>query len=281
MALDLAGLSYPADGYEFRSEEIKQTTFRLDGILIPPAQTPNRPFIFVEVQYWPDSGFYMRFFSEILLYLRQHPDIQYWNAMVIYPEHAAETVPPAWLAHLLDWPLVHRIYLEDFAQTAIGALSLTTQALVRLIQCQERDALDLARQMVQQTATATPPLSPTEWLDFIETILVYKLPRISREEIQRMIGLQDIELKQTRFYQDVFAEGKAEGKQEGRQEGQRTGELALVERQLRHRLGSLSAPLSQRVQQLPLERLEALAEALLDFTGPEDLVDWLNTPPIE
>ena len=43
-----------------------------------------------------------------------------------------------------------------------------------------------------------------KWVDFIETILVYKLPKLSREEIKEMIGLQDIELKQTRFYQDVF-----------------------------------------------------------------------------
>lgn len=32
-----------------------------------------------------------------------------------------------------------------------------------------------------------------------------------------MFGLN--ELKQTRFYQDVFAEGKQEGREEGRQEG--------------------------------------------------------------
>ena len=46
---------------------------------------------------------------------------------------------------------------------------------------------------------------------FIETIVVYKLPQLSREEIRDMIGLKDIELKQTRFYQDVFKEGHQEG----------------------------------------------------------------------
>ncbi|MFW6731666.1 MAG: DUF4351 domain-containing protein [Synechococcus sp.] len=30
-----------------------------------------------------------------------------------------------------------------------------------------------------------------------------------------------------------------------------------------------------RIQALPLEQLEALAEALLDFTGPTDLLAWL------
>jgi predicted transposase/invertase (TIGR01784 family) len=50
----------------------------------------------------------------------------------------------------------------------------------------------------------------------IETISIYKLPRLSQEEIGKMFGLN--ELKQTRFYQDVFAEGIQEGKQEGKLE---------------------------------------------------------------
>ena len=45
------------------------------------------------------------------------------------------------------------------------------------------------------------------WLDFIETILVYKLPRLSREEIKTMFALNEIELKQTRFYQEAVEEG--------------------------------------------------------------------------
>ncbi|MHC5857334.1 hypothetical protein [Nostoc sp.] len=40
--------------------------------------------------------------------------------------------------------------------------------------------------------------------------------RLSREQMGKMFGLS--ELKQTRFYQEVFAEGKEEGKQEGKLE---------------------------------------------------------------
>ena len=87
------------------------------------------------------------------------------------------------------------------------------------------------------------------WLDLIETIVVYKLPRLSREEIQRMLHLPEVELKQTRFYQDVFAEGRTEGRTEGREregraegraEGQQQEEAALVLRLLRRRLGALA-----------------------------------------
>lgn len=46
----------------------------------------------------------------------------------------------------------------------------------------------------------------------IETILVYKLPAMSREEIEAMFELSD--LKQTRVYQQAKEEGKLEGKLE-------------------------------------------------------------------
>jgi hypothetical protein len=39
--------------------------------------------------------------------------------------------------------------------------------------------------------------------------------------------------------------------------------------------GSLSADTTARIQALPLEQLEALAEAVLDFTGSADLDAWL------
>ena len=53
-------------------------------------------------------------------------------------------------------------------------------------------------------------------IDLIESIVVYKFPQLSRQEIATMLGVQD--LKQTRFYQEVFAEGKQEGIQQGKLE---------------------------------------------------------------
>ncbi len=53
----------------------------------------------------------------------------------------------------------------------------------------------------------------------METLLVNKLsPTLRREEIQKMLDLTDVDLKQTRFYKEVFAEGRQEGEQEGRQQ---------------------------------------------------------------
>jgi predicted transposase YdaD len=53
-----------------------------------------------------------------------------------------------------------------------------------------------------------------QFLQLIETILVYKFPSMDIEEIQEMFGLS--ELKQTRVYQQAFAEGEQKGEQKGK-----------------------------------------------------------------
>jgi predicted transposase YdaD len=102
-----------------------------------------------------------------------------------------------------------------------------------------------------------------ELVDLVETLLVYRLPKLSREEIRAMLNLVDVDLKQTRFYQEVFAEGRQEES------------TSLILRLLRRRFGALDAAQVARIQRLPLEQAESLAEALLDFQTPADLAAWL------
>ena len=80
-------------------------------------------------------------------------------------------------------------------------------------------------------------------------------------------GIPRGEIRHTRAVQDWLAEGRQEGRQEG--------EAAVTLRQLNRRCGPLSDATTAQIQALPLEELEALADALLDFQGPTDLVAWL------
>jgi predicted transposase YdaD len=83
------------------------------------------------------------------------------------------------------------------------------------------------------------------------------------------------ELRHTRVAQEWIEEGRQEGLQEGRQEGLQEGEASVTLRLLNRRCGPLSDATAARIKALPLEQLEALAEALLDFSGPADLAAWL------
>ncbi len=62
------------------------------------------------------------------------------------------------------------------------------------------------------------------------------------------------------------------GIEEGRKEGQRSLILRLLARQV----GDVPKSLTDRIEQLPTAQLESLAEALLDFTQLDDLVQWLE-----
>jgi predicted transposase YdaD len=99
-----------------------------------------------------------------------------------------------------------------------------------------------------------------------------------------MGGITLEEFTQSVAYREIYGqgrlegreEGRTEGRQEGRRQGRQEGELDLALRQLRRRCGELTPEQVARVRALPLERLEALAEALLDFQGAADLDAWLG-----
>ncbi len=147
LVLELAGIQVADPGdYQFRSEEIKQTAFRVDGLLISPAGQPDAPLVFVEVQFQPDAEFYGRFFAEIFLYLYRAKPLHPWRAVVIYPGRAVETVTGSHYSVLLDSAKISRIYLEDRQNQPADTLGL---ALVQLIVSPVKQALNLAQALTK------------------------------------------------------------------------------------------------------------------------------------
>lgn len=262
LVLELANLKYTGgQGYRFCSEEIKQTAFRLDGILTPPQENIVLPVIFVEVQFQPDPNFYSRFFCEIFFYLHQNRPIQPWQAIIIYPTRQVETDGSLHYSTLLESERIKRIYLEDLKDTPMDRMELQ---LIQLIVVEEEKAIIAAQNLLKRIKIQTNQETAKHWLEWVETILVYKLPRLSREEIQKMLGYNDIELKQTRFYQDVFTEGLHEG------------EAKVILRQLNRRFSNLNPNTIIQIQQLNSVQLETLADKVFDFTTQNDLDAWLD-----
>ncbi|MFO1429628.1 MAG: Rpn family recombination-promoting nuclease/putative transposase [Candidatus Competibacteraceae bacterium] len=160
--------------------ELKQTSFRLDGLLLPPADPPNLPVVFVGAQFQPDTEFYSRWFAEIFLFLEQQRWQAPWRAVAIFPSRAVEGPPPVAHQPLLDSPWVKRIYLEDLIQRAD---LIPVLQLIQLIIAEPATAVSQAQALL--TTRGGPAADPNwlAWLDLIETIVLYKLPHLSREEI--------------------------------------------------------------------------------------------------
>ncbi len=70
--------------------------------------------------------------------------------------------------------------------------------------------------------------------------------------------------------------GIQQGLQTGIQQGIRKGEADLVLRQLGRRFGFLPDSEAESIRCLPREKIEELAEALLEFTSRDDLAAWLR-----
>jgi predicted transposase YdaD len=93
------------------------------------------------------------------------------------------------------------------------------------------------------------------------------MPDMAREKVMQLTNP---------FIELGIQRGIQQGLQRGRQEGQREGEIELVLRLLKRRLGVLTAPQERSVRKLDISRIEALSEALFDFTSRADLVRWLR-----
>ena len=251
LALELLELDYSGDSYRFGSEEIKQTAFRLDGVFTPLLDNPEQPLIFTEVQYQPDEDFYDRLFCEIALYLRTYKPKHQWLALVIYPSRKIERTANIGFRPFMGLPQLRRIYLEDYQHREGGSLTLD---LVRLLSCDKKQTMTVTRELMSRYDEIS-----SDVLDFIETILVYKLPRLSREEIRKMLALNEVELKETRFYQEVWGEGKEEGEQ------------ILLQRLLVKRFGALPLQVQQRLEQANAEQIEKWSDRLFDAADLEGI----------
>ena len=111
------------------------------------------------------------------------------------------------------------------------------------------------------------PADGIDSLELLETVLVYKLPTFTREEIQKMFGLNDVDLKTTRFYQDVFGEGRLEGRVEGCVEGEAVMLLRLLDRKFH----PLPESARQRIAAADAETLLVWGERVLDASSLDEV----------
>ena len=103
-----------------------------------------------------------------------------------------------------------------------------------------------------------------------------------------MFGFKDIDLKQTRFYQQAVSEGEeiglekgiakgiekgmAKGIEKGIAKGRAEGEAALLLRILERRFGPLAEGLRERVRAADAETLLRWGERILTAATPEEVV---------
>ena len=254
------GADAPGDAlYRFEAPEIKAANHRLDGALWPRVSesgTPEQPVVLLEVQMQSKAGFKHRLWAQTARFAQLHPQVQYLEMVVVVP-HRRLRLGPDRLPRQLEAFLagVHWLSLEELGQQPglDPLLSLLTLPVL------PKPDIPGANEKILQPR---PDL-----LEPVVSILGERFPYLTREEIMALINLPTDHLRDTRFAQEWMAEGEARG---------RAAEAAATAiRLLNRRCGPLSEATTARIQALPLQQLESLTDALLDFAGANDLASWL------
>ncbi len=169
-------------------------------------------------------------------------------------------------------PLRHlQVFLNEVAWVSLEELGHQPDLdpLLNLLTLPVRPEAELGTS-TQQILERRPDL-----LSAVLPMLVERFPQLTREEIMVIAGIPSKELRHTRAAQQWIEEGRQEGEARGEARGRAQEAATVTLRQLNRRCGPLNEATSTQIQALPLEQLEALAEALLDFSGPVDLAAWL------
>ena len=246
----------------------------------------DKPIFLAEVQFQPKEDFYSEFLAEIFLYLNQYRPIQDWQAVAIFARHNSEPAPDKFCQELITLGRIKRVYLEDLRQET----NSHGIEIIQLILASEKKAPKLARNLAEKIEQETNIELRDNVVEFIEAVLVYKFPKLTRQEVEAMFSHSD--LKKTRVYQDAVLEGRQEGLQIGEQRGLQIGEqrglqigeqrglvkgqLAMLLRQLTRKFGKISPRIKSQISKLSVAQLEDLAEAIFDLQSSADLSAWIK-----
>jgi predicted transposase YdaD len=112
------------------------------------------------------------------------------------------------------------------------------------------------------------PADGIDWLELLETALVYKLPKFTREEILKMFNFNDVSMQETRYYQDAVEKGMANGIAKG----EAIGEAKLLLRLLERKFRSLPESARQRIAEADAETLLVWGERVLDAKSLDEVL---------
>ncbi|MCH9713617.1 MAG: DUF2887 domain-containing protein [Cyanobacteria bacterium] len=236
-------------GYRFSAPVLKERERRLDGLLQPPdaiGEQPPQPAVILEAQ------------------------IEHWRVVVLCPNRKLNFGRPLAVAEFLR-ERVQWIELEPAATDPTAPPLL--RALALLVQPEAQIPASSAEIRAEVAGTA----QEQELADVIAATLISRFNGRSISQLCAMGSITVDEFTQSVAYREIFGQGRQEGRQEGLQEGEAREATKVTLRLLNRRCGPLSEATTAQIQALPLEQLEALADALLDFQGPADLAAWLAT----
>jgi predicted transposase/invertase (TIGR01784 family) len=243
-----------AAGYRFSSVEVKEPTFRIDGVFEPLVLDGTGTMYLAEVQMQPDPRLYERTFAELFaLFYRSRELYNDWKCVMFYLSRSTEQKVTHPYRALLESDQVQVIYLDELGNIRdlplIMSLAVLPTVPPKKAPAEARDILARAKEQPEQYAVI---------VELVTRVMSYMFLDQSPQEIDQML---DIQFEETRVYKDTYAKGNRD----------------MVVKLLERRYGQLEIELLRKVTALSPDQLEELGYALLDFKRVEDLENWLKS----
>ncbi len=202
-----------ANRYQYQAIEFKDTAHRSDGVFLP--RETGLPLYFLEVQFYYLPSVFADLLVKVYTYLKQHDPAQRYCGVVLFASRSLEPVELAPYQPLIEAGLIRRFYLDEMHELPDAPLSLSILLLIRQT---ESDAPATARGLIARVKKEIGDEAlRDDLIELIETVIIYKLTSLSREEIQSMLQIHDI--RQSRVYREAKEEGLKEGLKEGMEKG--------------------------------------------------------------
>jgi predicted transposase/invertase (TIGR01784 family) len=210
-----------------------------------------------------------------------------------------QSTPPLPLRMLDYWVRLYRLYRLPISQVVVLLIPTSSETVIetafsventnhqyRVISLWEQNpdlflndpallplapltATNQPQTLLQQVAEKIDELETEQKAEILTYTKIVAGLKYNKDLIRRLF--QGGMMRESVIYQDILREGREEGREEGLRR-----ERTLVLRQLTRKLGELPQEMSDRINNLSIEQIENLGEALLDFQEMTDLEAWLN-----
>ena len=192
---------------------------------------------------------------------RQGRPIRHWQVVVICPSRELHFGDPTPVQEFVE----RRVVWIELLPERLPPTAPPLQRALGMLLLPEEQLPDCSKAIRAEVAGTS---LDAEIDDVIAAILVSRFNGRTVPEICAMGGITVDDFTSSVACREIFGQGEQKGRQ--------AEAAALTLRLLQCRCGSLNPNQQALIQGLPLSDLENLADALLDFQGPEDLKAWLN-----
>ena len=138
------------------------------------------------------------------MYLRQYQPPNNWRAVVIFPNESADPGIHPHYQEFFESGGLQRIYLNQLPMEFLKKFPLN---LFQIILNSEENVLATAKKIIRLLPGQIPkPKEQETIIDLLVNLLINKLPKLSFEEIRKMITPLLTDIKKSRAYRDIAEE---------------------------------------------------------------------------